>query len=1125
MLMIAARRCAYLLLIALVSGWLPQAQVIAPLPAAAVAPAAPAGGALGDPPVAAAVPIVTQPIPNPLPPGLVLELAVAPDPVAIGETATLSVTVSNRAPYPAEALDVTVPTPDGALAVPGPGTVGPQQGWRWNTRLDGNGSMVLTGTLRLIGNPPGAALLLRAQAMATGLTTPVQARGGALVIDRAHGVATVPFTPGTLATLRSPDDQVTVLFPASAASRALTLRYGQTPPSGQARPPDRGRAHEGLGTFFLDASDTLSATIHQFSQPLTITVSYTPEQLQARGLRADDLTLFWYDAAQTRWQPLVTQVDAAAQTASASVDHFTPFQLSNGLSASSAYIPSLQGFQADLFTGAASYRIPIETPAGPGGLAPGLALSYSSGASDGTGGERPKWQAGWTGKGWSLSAEGSVARGENLAGPNWDYFTFVFGGRSFDVTRGALLPGYTDPYDTDLAHWSWHSVDENFTRVQIYWDGVGYVWRAWTKDGTRYDFTQRLWHHPDPTVGTTIRVYKWLLTQVTDPHGNLMTYDYQVDAVVFNSSTGETVNPTYRLREIRWAYDGALTTDSLGAPVRTGTPRYKVVLVPSAPHRWVADAHGDTTGVDTEYEYPFAPNAAWEQLSQHEVYRLNQILVYSRQAGTYELVRGLNLLYAASAASLQTDDYTGQKVLTLTGVQRFGKDGSGLPATTFTYHTDRGVGTNNTRPNGFNRLATIDNGQGGTLTFTYDHAFAQGSTDPAYAPPTTEWSLYRNIYRVTQALAQDVTGTGKSALTTYSYDKPAVNDYTHAASVIYAQYPPSGNGDSRTYLARPEKREFRGHQQVIARHYDGATTAAALLNDTRHWFYQGFGGLTGCLPTITNGLLNESDACYQVMRPSESWKGQEFQTEVWQAGGTNPLQRTTRTFSRIALPFWGDASTAGASNHYQRVGLWRAFNPEIQTIRETYEGGATAVVKTTKSFYNTGCTTDTSATVTASYGNPNCIQELAGATLVRTTLRWYGARNDSAGYRVDRMWQESTYDGNGYLLALTNQFYDGTSAADAAPTVGELRRVTRYYVMISRRIAPTRWGTPCSAAIARSGTTAMATARRTQRTPGRVRGCTTARPRPGGRRPGRRAAAPPATTGCSTRSRPASATR
>jgi RHS repeat-associated protein len=508
-------------------------------------------------------------------------------------------------------------------------------------------------------------------------------------------------------------------------------------------------------------------------------------------------------------------------------------------------------------------------------------------------------------------------------------------------------------------------------------------------------------------------------------------------------------HPTYAVKTIAWAYDGALIADPLGTVYRTGTPRYQVWFNDQTA---VSRQSGVTAGVDADWEFPNSNNSpTWKEETPHELYRLDTIKVVSMAASSYQLVRQYNLSYAALAASLQTDDYTGQQVLTLTNVERLDANGQILYVpnaaserpflTTFTYHTDRGVGTNNTRPNGFNRLAMIDNGQGGTLTFTYEHAFAQGSTDSRYAPPTTDWSLYRNIYRVTQALAQDLTGTGKSALTTYSYDKPAVNHYNYAATVIYARYPTSGNGDSRTYLARQENREFRGHQQVIARHYDGATTAA-LLNETRHWFYQGD---AGCLPTIVSTMVSETDACFVQMVANESWKGQEFQTEVWQAGGTtNPLQRTTRTFSRIALPFWGDASTAGASNNYKRVGLWRAFNPEIQTMVATYAGGSTAVTKTTKSFYTTDCTTDTSATVTASYGNPHCIQELAGATLVRKTLRWYGARNDSAGYSVDRMWQESTYDGNGYLLALTNQFYDGTSAADAAPTVGELRRVTRY---------------------------------------------------------------------------------
>jgi hypothetical protein len=178
-----------------------------------LAPAAPAGGALSDPPPAQPVSVVTQPIPNPPPPGLALDLAVTPDPLAIGETATLSVTLTNRAPYPAEALDVTVPPADGALAVPGPGTVGPQKGWRWTTRLDGNSSTVLTGTLRLIGNPRGDALVLTAQATATGLATPVSTTGGALIVDRARDAASLPFTPGQAALLRSPDGRVTVQFP------------------------------------------------------------------------------------------------------------------------------------------------------------------------------------------------------------------------------------------------------------------------------------------------------------------------------------------------------------------------------------------------------------------------------------------------------------------------------------------------------------------------------------------------------------------------------------------------------------------------------------------------------------------------------------------------------------------------------------------------------------------------------------------------------------------------------------------------------------------------------------------------------------------------------------------------
>ena len=60
-----------------------------------------------------------------------------------------------------------------------------------------------------------------------------------------------------------------------------------------------------------------------------------------------------------------------------------------------------------------------------------------------------------------------------------------------------------------------------------------------------------------------------------------------------------------------------------------------------------------------------------------------------------------------------------------------------------------------------------------------------------------------------------------------------------------------------------------------------------------------------------------------------------------------------------------------------------------------------------------------------------CIQEYSGASLVRTTKRYYAA-NDvdtwtwgspptySETYLVDRMWGENHYDGSGGLLSVTH---------------------------------------------------------------------------------------------------------
>jgi len=258
-----------------------------------------------------------------------------------------------------------------------------------------------------------------------------------MVIDRSLSPVTAAFTPGAPTLLRSRDGQVSVQFPGAGAARPLTLRFGYDPLPGKRRPWDRVNGHPGLAPIFLDATDAQQNEVHQFTAPLTLTVAYTPEQLQALDIGEADLTLFWFDESQDRWVPLPTTIDSAAHSVSTQVDHFSAFQLSDGSSPSKAYLPSLQGFQLSTYTGAASTQIPIDVPAGPGGLKPSLRLNYSSSATDGRGGERAKWQAGWVGKGWSLEA-GSVALDRSTAGTGWNHFSFTFSGQSFDVVRGPM---------------------------------------------------------------------------------------------------------------------------------------------------------------------------------------------------------------------------------------------------------------------------------------------------------------------------------------------------------------------------------------------------------------------------------------------------------------------------------------------------------------------------------------------------------------------------------------------------------------------------------------------------------------------------------------------------------------
>lgn len=801
----------------------------------------------------------------------------------------------------------------------------------WNLgQINSHMAVEVVLELRVVSMPIGAAMLLEPTVSVANLTPPVTAVGGAVVLAQPEAIAAVTAPRGVRAQLTSADGRVTVTVPESAAPRELRLtqQYLRGARSnliarGHAVPPSEGMwGRRAVAAFVLEATDQTGAAVRQFAAPLTLAVQYTPEHLQVLGVHEADLTLAYYDDQQATWVALPTTVDRTRRVATAQVDHFTPFTLSDGSSPSRAFVPTLQGFQVSNFTGAVNYSIPIRVPAGPAGLTPQIALDYSSAGSDGTNGARYAWQAGSAGKGWMLTAGGSVSRVRSNVGASWDYFTVVLGGRAFDLVKGRPLYGhsYASAGDT-LANWSWHPVDDSF--VQARYDGS--AWQITTKDGTRSTFGQVLVHFD----GVQDYEGQWLLTQVTDPHGNVIVYSHKV------AMNGHRA-VAHHLSEIYWTRDGATPG--------TGSSRYRVRFDTGGDNVHDSRWHHPTQGVDTQWEY--FGIGSYQYLVPREVYRLNAIIVEAAPSGpgAWQLVRRYHLTYAPTHESVHSDVGNGQAVLTLRHVQEFGTDGSSaFAAHTFNYYG------NHDGP-GRNRLEWIDNGQGGRVTFWYEWAIA----------PPYHW---RNYHRVFQTYRQETSGQAYASrlLTRYDYTGAALNSIDYAATVWWATHPPSGNGNSEAHLARRANSEFRGHATVSTRVYNSDwEDPNQLLRVTVAAFHQGD---AGCQVPLINNQIDPTSWCFQEMARQEAWKGKLRSSEVRASVGGAVLQRTDYAYTRISLPRFGSDSAypnaEADSNHYQRAGLWRAFNDTSRTTVATFNGTGTAVQRITEQYYapNGGCHT------------------------------------------------------------------------------------------------------------------------------------------------------------------------
>jgi len=183
------------------------------------------------------------------------------------------------------------------------------------------------------------------------------------------------------------------------------------------------------------------------------------------------------------------------------------------------------------FTGAASYRVPIDLPPGRAGIAPNLAITYSSYLGNG-----------FSGLGWSIDL-GAIQRSTKRA-VNYDAKDFVvsMGGSQADLIA---KPGWG-------ADYYGNKTDE--TLLKYHYNPSTRGWEVTSKDGHKYYYGTTVASRQDFDQGN--KIFKWCLDKVVDPNGNYMTIAYTKDqGAIYPESiryTGNSgIDPAYEVRFLR----------------------------------------------------------------------------------------------------------------------------------------------------------------------------------------------------------------------------------------------------------------------------------------------------------------------------------------------------------------------------------------------------------------------------------------------------------------------------------------------------------------------------------------------------------------------------------------------
>ncbi len=202
----------------------------------------------------------------------------------------------------------------------------------------------------------------------------------------------------------------------------------------------------------------------------------------------------------------------------------------------------MASFQVAQFTGAATYSVPIQVPAGPGGLQPSFSLSYNSQAVDSA---TNRTQASWAGMGWTLTGGGYIER--DMHSTSWDVnddtFDLVLNGVSDVLLPISKVKGSNPTVDYATSNDQFLRIRQHLSNG-ISWLNGGTVqawtdtswWEVWDKTGDYYRFNTsfvtptgggRSANYPQYPVGClppTIQIWRWTLSWVENPTASNRTW-------------------------------------------------------------------------------------------------------------------------------------------------------------------------------------------------------------------------------------------------------------------------------------------------------------------------------------------------------------------------------------------------------------------------------------------------------------------------------------------------------------------------------------------------------------------------------------------------------------------------